>query len=70
MYFNKIYSVDTQANFCVLKIMYKVPLCLIFDTQGYFVLTPTQKYTSIKTCLRPTVRLSICPSFFRDAVSS
>ena len=43
------------TDLCVTNYIQSTLVCLIFDTQGYFVLMQTQKYTSI--------RLSICISF-------
>ena len=56
MYFN----VDTQADFVCRKLRTKYPCVSNLDTQGYFVFKETQKYTSVKTSVRPSVLLSTC----------
>ena len=58
VHFNGIYSVDTQADFVCRKLRTKYPCVSNFDTQGYFVRKETQKYTSVKTSVRPF----FCPS--------
>ena len=62
VYFSGICSVDTQADWFVCRNYVQSTLvCLIFDTQGYFVRKETQKYTSVKMSVRASlVRSFVC----------
>ena len=57
VYFNELYSLDTQAyRFVCQNYVQSILVCLIFDTQGYFVCKETQSVSPIKKSVRQSVR--------------
>ena len=51
-------SIRPSDRPCVRYYVHSALVCLIFDTQGYFVCNETQKYTSVKPSIRLSVTLS------------